>query len=92
MRYYQLIEDCNELLHISDDAAGHFLNEVAVVSSWIEDLEYDDGDTYMTLNSGRVYVIKDTLPDVFEDWLEAPSKGKFWHSDIKDMYDVRRAG
>ena len=66
------------------------LDEVAVISSWIADLDYHEGDTYMTLNNGRMYVVKGTRPDVYDRWIKAPSKGKFWHSDIKGLYLVRR--
>lgn len=66
------------------------LDEVAVMSSWIADLDYYEGDTYITLNNGRQYMVKNTRPEVYNRWLKSPSKGKFWHSDIKGMHQVRR--
>lgn len=66
------------------------LNEVAVVSSWIEDLEMDHNVVFMTLNSGNQYRILGVPEDVYLEWIEAPSKGKFWHSDIRGNYRVSR--
>lgn len=66
------------------------LTESAVFSSWIEDLEYDGGNTIMTLLSGIQYVVHNVPDDVHEEWLEASSKGKFWHSDIAGLYVVTR--
>jgi hypothetical protein len=67
------------------------IDEVAVLSSWIADLEIDrDGDVLMTLNNGRAYVVQRAGDDVYRAWTGASSKGKFWHSDIKGNYSVRR--
>ena len=68
------------------------LNEVAVNSSWIADLEYDGdyGDVIMTLNSGRTYQVAGVPEGMFEEWVLADSKGKFWHSDIRDHYRTTR--
>jgi hypothetical protein len=68
------------------------LNEVAVNSSWIEDLEYDGdfGDVIMTLNSGRMYQVSGVPEGMFEEWVLADSKGKFWHSDIAGHYRTTR--
>lgn len=66
------------------------LDEESVFSSWIDELDYDDGNVIMTLLSGRAYQIRDVPYDVFEEWLQASSKGKFFHSDIKGLYDITR--
>lgn len=66
------------------------LFEVAVLSSWIDDLDYDDGDVIMTLLSGREYIIHDVDEDTFDEWVDANSKGKFWWSDITGLHRVRR--
>lgn len=66
------------------------LNEVEVISSWIAELEWDDDGVIMILNSGREYKVHDVDFETFEEWVKAPSKGKFWHSDIRDMYIVTR--
>lgn len=62
------------------------LNEEMVFSSWIEELEYIDGDVVMTLLSGRSYTVYAVPEEIFDEWVTSPSKGKFWHSDIRGIY------
>lgn len=69
---------------------NQILTEVAVMSSWIEDLEYEDDEIIMTLNSGRMYSIAGVPEGMYREWLEADSKGKYWHSDIRDFYRTNR--
>lgn len=59
-----------------------------VFSSWIEDLTYDyeNKSVIMTLLNGRQYTIEDVPEEIYQEWLSAYSKGKFWHSDIKGIY------
>jgi len=64
--------------------------EVSVISSWISDLNWDDGSVIMTLNNGREYRIHNINPITFRRWLKSSSKGKFWHSDIKGLHNVTR--
>lgn len=66
------------------------LTEEFVISSWIEDLTYDDPNVIMTLGSGRAYIIDDVDFDLYEDWINALSKGKFWHEYIRGEYLVTR--
>lgn len=69
------------------------LDEEAVFSSWIDDLSLTDdqsGDVLMTLHSGRKYVISDVGEDLYNEWIDAMSKGKFWHTNIRDYYTVYR--
>jgi uncharacterized protein YlzI (FlbEa/FlbD family) len=67
------------------------LDEVAVFSSWIDELEINpEGDVLMTLLSGRQYVVHEVGEDLYVEWLDADSKGKFWHGNIRDMYIVSR--
>jgi len=66
------------------------LDEVGVMSSWIADLDRDHNVTFMTLNNGRRYRILGLPEGIFRQWLQAPSKGKFWHSDIRGNYRVSR--
>jgi len=68
-----------------------FLVEEPVKSSWIEDLtyvEFEDGSggVNMTTKGGRTYFIEDVPYEVYERWMKALSKGKFWWSDIKYFY------
>ena len=68
------------------------LDEVGVFSSWISDLSLaGNGDVIMSLLSGRRYVVSGIGEDLFTQWVNAPSKGVFWHSNIKNIYSVTRA-
>ena len=67
------------------------LFEEMVDSSWISELEYEDaGNVIMELLSGRRYRIYGVPEDIFESWLEADSKGKFWHAYLRGMYQTIR--
>lgn len=66
------------------------LDEVGVLSSWIQDLTYKNGDVIMTLLNGRSYRILSVPETIFNWWVKAPSKGKFWHSKIRGNYRVSR--
>lgn len=77
-----------KLFEINDNPLSEILNEVAVVSSWIEDLSYDDetGSVWMTTLSGGQYEIPEVPYEVFEEWINADSKGKHWWESIKGFY------
>lgn len=66
------------------------IDEESVISSWIDDLtyDYDNTEIIMTLQTGRSYIIHDAPEEVYDEWMAAPSHGKFWHSDIRDQYSV----
>lgn len=65
--------------------------EVSVMSSWIADLDYAGPNVViMTLNSGRRYRVLGVGEGVFRQWLRTPSKGKYWHSNIRGNYRVSR--
>jgi len=68
------------------------LLEKNVKSSWITDISHNRSKNIvrMTLNNGRQYYIYDIKRTEFEKWHRAPSKGKYWHSDIAGFYDVKR--
>ncbi len=66
------------------------IDEVSVMSSWIADLSYQDRVLYLTLKNGRRYQILGLNPAMARAWLRAPSKGKFWHSNIRGNYRTSR--
>lgn len=66
------------------------IDEVSVMSSWIADLRFLDGSVILTLNNGRRYRVIGLSPGMFRQWVKAPSKGKFWHSNIRGNYRVSR--
>jgi len=72
------------------------LNEVGVDSSWIIDLTHDSEDMDLTYNSGNVdmlvagyaYVIHTVPENVFNQWLNAESKGSFFKHFIEHKYVI----
>lgn len=66
------------------------LNEIAVESSWIEDLEINGKDVILTLLSGRQYRVHRFPKNLYNMWLKADSPGKFWHRYVAGKYFVRR--
>jgi hypothetical protein len=66
------------------------IDEISVMSSWIADLRFLDGSVILTLNNGRRYRVIGLSPGMFRQWVKAPSKGKFWHSNIRGNYRVSR--
>lgn len=66
------------------------LEEQRVLSSWIKSIDYVDTKIIMILDNGRKYTIHKTPPVIYDNWLVAPSKGKFWHANIARKYKVTR--
>ena len=68
------------------------LNEVAVQSSWIDDVTLDDNgeDVIMTLLSGRQYMLYGVPEELFDEWTIAPSPGKFWWEYMAGQYNTTR--
>jgi hypothetical protein len=70
-----------------------FLTDASVLSSWISDLTLVNnrsGDVTMALGNGNRYSVKGVGEQLFNNWLAAPSKGKFWHQNIKNKFQVLR--
>lgn len=66
------------------------LNEMEVFSSWIEILTYDNGSVIMQLLNGNEYEIDRVSMGLYSRWVSAPSKGKFWHRNLRGRYHVTR--
>ena len=64
------------------------LSEEAVSSSWIADLTYNEetGSVIMTTLGGGEYEIPNVPYEEYEEWINAPSKGKHWWSAIKGIF------
>ena len=66
------------------------LIEDSVDSSWIAhiDGEYQDDGTFlviMTTLDGREYELYGVSKQLYSQWLRAPSKGKFWWTNVRDL-------
>lgn len=68
------------------------INETQVLSSWISDLtlQKNQSDVTMTLLNGRKYRVSGVGADLYSTWVASPSKGKFWHQQIKNNYITTR--
>jgi hypothetical protein len=62
-------------------------------STWIADITYlpfPIKDLILTLKNGRQYKIHNVPPAIYQQFLTRPSKGKFWHSNMRGKYKVTR--
>lgn len=77
-----------KLFELNNKPLGELLLEEAVISSWIDDLTYDEdtGSVWMTTINGSSYEIPDVPIEEFEDWITSDSKGKHWWSSIKGIF------
>lgn len=69
------------------------LIEAPVKSSWLSDITLvkgRNGDVTMALENGRRYSVKGVGSRLYYNWVSAPSKGKFWHENIKNKFQVTR--
>ena len=66
------------------------LTEEQVLSSWIDELVHDPSQdaVIMTLLNGRSYTVYGVDEEMYDQWIAAPSKGKFWHEYIRDYHQV----
>jgi len=87
MRLFEIKNDTRTILKSLKDL-DRFIMEQPVSSSWITDLTYDEdaGSVIMTTMSGLSYEIPDVPYEEYEDWINAPSKGKHWWSAIKGIF------
>jgi hypothetical protein len=68
------------------------LLEKEVQSSWLGDLTNNRDFKYVIMTTGRgtAYAVLGISRHMFDRWHNAPSKGKFWHMNIKDKYKTVR--
>lgn len=70
------------------------LDWTEVESSNIKMVGYDGDleELHIKFHSGAEYAYSGVPDDVFNDLLNAPSKGKFFNIEIKGKYDYQRVG
>jgi len=63
-------------------------------ATWVheEDPEAAGGNMYVVFHSGWMYVYFEVPSEVYDAFMDAPSKGKFHHQHIKWKYDYTRLG
>lgn len=66
------------------------LSWLSVQSSAIKAIAYQDKSLYARFTSGREYEYKDVPLDVYQAFLDTPSKGRYLNSVIKEHYTYKR--
>ena len=63
-----------------------------VQSSNIAEVDYsaESQELFIKFTNGATYKYEEVPPRVYSDFLKAESKGKFFHSNIRNVYDYRR--
>jgi hypothetical protein len=90
--FFLITTNINTRMRYMEFAEHIHLQEQPVMSSWISDLtlQNNNADVTMALGNGRRYAVRGVGPTVFQQWVTAPSKGKFWHGQIRGNYTVTR--
>jgi hypothetical protein len=67
---------------------------VTVESSMIHAIGYDKEKRVLEIvfNTGRTYQYLDVPPEAYDNLMKADSKGRYFLSNIKDMYEYRQLG
>jgi len=69
-----------------------YLDWYDVYSSNVARIAYD-GDNmalFVEFNNGYIYEYDEVPPDVWDQFIAAPSKGKFVHTNLKNIYPYFR--
>ena len=61
-----------------------------VESSNIESIGYDEGNLYVKFHNGGTYQYSNVPEDIYFQFLNAESKGKFLHANIKGKYSYSK--
>jgi len=63
-----------------------------VESSNVAQIGFDDEDMslYVRFMNGALYVYEGVPPDVWEQLMQTTSKGRFIHTDLKNIYPYAR--
>ena len=71
-------------------------NRPQIDSAWISDLTYDRANKEITMylyggpgKSGGSYKVENITRNMFDEWRNSHSKGKFYWAHIKDQYNIR---
>lgn len=55
-------------------------------SSFIQNMEYKNNALFLTFQTGSTYCYYNVPESVYKEMIAAPSKGRFYHERIKDIY------
>lgn len=59
---------------------------ITINSTTILGIDYENGELTVYFRNGKHYVYHDVPEYVFEQFINAPSKGKFYNQYIKNYY------
>ena len=68
------------------------MNMTSVSSSNLASVGYQNGVLYIRFHSGGLYSYFDVNESVYQDLLNAPSKGKFFYRNIRRAYSYQKIG
>jgi len=66
------------------------IDRAPVESSNIKTVGWESGILEIEFHSGGIYQYSDVPASVYTDMLNAPSKGKYFHANVKGRYEFRR--
>tara|TARA_Y100001960_G_scaffold132167_1_gene140380 strand:- start:930 stop:1136 length:207 start_codon:yes stop_codon:yes gene_type:complete len=66
------------------------MNRIKVLSSNIDSIGYENGTLEIRFLNGSLYQYYHTSKELFENMLNAESKGKFLWRNIRDVYPFKR--
>lgn len=65
---------------------------IPVSSSDISSVGYENGILYIQFHSGGMYSYSGVPASVYQNLMSAPSKGRYFHANIKGIYAYKRIG
>lgn len=65
------------------------MERVKVLSSMIESIAWDKNTLTVEFKGGKVFEYQDVPQPTWEQFFRSDSKGKFFHSQIKNKFDFR---
>ena len=69
---------------------GHFIDYPLKTSSLVKAIYYDESNEYLLVSLNGTFYHYCTIPvQVVNDWVDAPSLGKYYNAKIKGNYDCR---
>jgi len=66
------------------------MNRIAVSSSNVESVGYENGKLEIGMKDGRTYRYSNVPRGTYQDLMSAPSIGKFVHERIKNQFPTER--
>ena len=72
------------------EKGGVNMNMIPVNSSDLSGVGYENGTLYIAFHSGGFYSYSGVPASVYSALLSAPSKGRYFHANIRNVYPCQR--